>query len=239
MGESIILKPYKRNVAIWKNVPDSERKDDERSILRVEIGQMVTVDDQTKEVIREKPIQEDVYLDILQGLFSGQSYTAVATLGYEPQMIITYEGRLVIHNDYIPNYVRQVKKIFGKVKYSAGVKAMLNYVANVNSGEKYTAYLKKLQEWINEKCKANYPPEFVALALKEYICDDCRDVTEEEMEYGYLTYEELLKEAGNVLINREAEKQEKETDKGAALKEKYILNELLYRFVQGNLVEKR
>lgn len=234
MGK-VVLKPYKRKMSTWNYDEDKSRveEDSNRYILSVQIGEKLTIDEETNEKVETEQLAEEIYLDTLQGIFlNQQGYEVTVTLGYEPQIVIAYEGRLVMHNDKIPLYEEQVMDKLKKTKISPIVQALINFVSNENYGEKYSDLLRHVQNAINDACKTNYPPEFIAYVIKDYICEVKRELVDEQMEFTCMTYEELLQEAGAILIaNIQGNKDEQ--------REKYILEELFYRFIQGNLVTKR
>lgn len=227
MEKHIVLKPYKRSLQDWKNNPDDSREEDGKVIFRVDIGKKLVMDEEKKTVVSENALAEDIYLNILQDIFSqNSSYRVVATLGYEPQLVISYDGRLVAHNDKIDGYVAMVMEALKKSKYEADIKVLINYVLNETVGAKYSSTLKRLQTGINTMCKTNFPPEFIGLVVKNYICDYKRSA-DESNEYPYMDYESLMEEAGKVMVS---------INKGALTIENKLVEELLYRFVQGTLI---
>lgn len=231
--EKVILKPYKRKMSSWQYDAEQSRleEDSNRYILSVQIGEKLTIDEETSEKLDQEQLAEDIYLDTLQGIFLNQKgYEVTVTLGYEPQVVITYEGRLVMHNDKIPQYEKEVMDLLKKTKSNILVQMLVDFTAHENSGSKYTELARHVQESINKVKGTNYPLEFIAYAIKDYICDIKRKMTEEKMEYAYMTYEELLQVTGDVLAAKfKGEKDERE---------EYVQEELLYRFIQGSLVSK-
>ena len=129
--EYLVYKPYKRKLKTWNNVKDRQREENGRIILCVEIGKKLFVDDETQRVIHEEFVCEDIYMDIATGLFQrSSSYGTKITLGYEPQIVVSYEGSLVIHNDKISGYVEDIMNVLQKTDYSLKVNAMVNGILN-------------------------------------------------------------------------------------------------------------
>lgn len=229
MAEKIVFKPYKRKLNTWINMDEREDPGTGRVIFHVAIGEkVIEKEDQKKD---KEELAEDIYMDILQNFFLNRSgYNLSITLPCEPKIVLSYDGRLVYHNDKIQKYEEQVITLLRKLKIDPAVQAMVNYVANENNGEKYSSQLRKIQKNVNQYLDTNYPPEFIALVLKNYICEDKRDISDKAMDFSCMDYEELLEKAGEIIIHRE--KQEENED------EAYVLDELLYRFLQGSLVMK-
>lgn len=231
--EKVIYKPYKRKLSSWNYDEDKSRieEDSNRYIISVQIGEKQIVDEETGEKISSEELVEEIYLDSLQGIFlNNQGYDVTVTLGYEPKIVIAFEGRLVMHNDKIPVYEDQVMKMLKKTKIAPIVQALVDFIITENCGEKYSELLRHVQKAINDACKTNYPPEFIAHVIKDYIGEVKRDISDEQMEYVCMTYDELLKVAGEVLIAKHQGKEDP--------REEYLNDELFYRFLQGNLIQK-
>lgn len=229
MADKIVFKPYKRKLNTWINMDEREDEETGRVIFHVAIGEKQIQKEENKTETEE--LAEDIYMDILQNFFLNRSgYNLSITLPCEPKIVLSYDGRLVYHNDKIQKYEEQVISLLRKMKINPAVQAMVNYVANENSGEKYSDTLRRIQKNVNQYLDTNFPPEFIALVLKNYICEDKRDMPEKAMEYSCMDYQELLEKAGNIIIHRDKQEENEE--------EAYVLDELLYRFLQGSLVMK-
>lgn len=225
----ITYKPYKQKASEWNCNMDEMREDaGGRPLLRVEIGQKVITDDTTSKQIKIEEVEEDVYRDILLGIFTGNdSYVVKTTLGHSPGLVVCYDKRLVMHNDYIPNMVKEILKVADTLDKKTLFMAIANSVLNENGLEKHSGELKATVDEINKKCETNYPAEFIMCVLREYICESSRYLGEQEEEIHYMSYDELLYEVVKVL-NNDVDEQRK----------KYVTNEIMYRFLQGDLTER-
>lgn len=227
---TIVYKPYKRKLNQWKCLSENIRTDKcGREIVPVEIGKTLYMNGEKIE--KEEEILEDIYLDIVTGIFANRdSYHTTICLGYEPQIVVSYEGALVIHNDKMSGYVDKILKILDKVEYSEKVKVLVHAVEHEVKGNKYTTDMKKLQDYIKKESGISFSPELIGYVLKENLCEN-RVMTDKQEELHWMAYEELLEKAGTVLAAR---------DKGKAGSrfEYDVMNELLYRFIGGQFSER-
>lgn len=228
---NIVYKPYKRKLNQWKCLSENIRTDKcGREIVSVEIGKKLYMDDKCIEVEKEEEILEDIYFDIVTGIFANRdSYHTTICLGYEPQIVVSFKGTLVIHNDKMSGYVDKILKVLDKVDYPEKVQVLVHTVEHEVKGNKYTSNMKKLQEYIKTESGISFSPELIGYVLKENLCES-RVMTEKQEELHWMSYEELLEKSGIVLTTR---------DKGkfGSRFEYDVMNELLYRFISGQLYE--
>lgn len=235
MAQHIIYKPYKKSLKTWNNMKDKTREEPMgRKILNIEIGKKVYVDEDTGIIKSEESICEDIYIDILRGVMTGGSiYKTVTTPASEPCMVISCDGRLVIHNDKISSYFDKIISFFEHADKYTMAEALTEYVINESIQEKFGPSLKKLTSDINKKYNSKFPPELVAMVLKEYILEDFREEQEsssEENEFRYMAYEDLMRYATESLKDILLGKKNKNED--------FLKDELFYRFITGNLISK-
>lgn len=231
--ENITYKPYKRNLNQWNHIKGKEREDMGRVIITIEVGEKRTLDKKTKETTTES-VTEEIYLDILKSVMIDKlSYKTMLYPSNNPALVISYDGRLVIHNDKVNMYVQELMKILPLYNKKVLILALKDFVLNENIGEKYSQALKKLTENINKKLERNYPPALIGMVLKEYICDELREppFNKEDEDLQYADYKELMEKAAQVLSYR----MQNQSDEISEQIEYDLKEELFYRFIQGNL----
>lgn len=228
--ENIVYKPYKKKLSAWKYEKDKQRQsEDGRTIMCVEVGKKQYIDSETNEIVREEFEEEEIYYDILKGLFTNTvSYTTKVSLGHNPRLIITYEGCLVRHNDKVAGYVEDVKSALKKINKRTLFKCLFNVVMNEKEGDKYSTDFKNMCAKVNEICKNEYPQEMIALVMKEYLTES-REGMDKTLEKAHgMEYRDLMTVALKVMVTRGTEIDV--TKYEDALKE-----ELLYRFLLGEI----
>lgn len=227
-----IYQPFKINAYDWQAIEDEVRTAHGKKIFKIIIGTRIEKDEQG-EVLREDLVTEEVYQDVLQGIFTQKdSYKVRVRLGREPNVVITYNGELICHNDKIEDYVMQLFAAFDEVKKEAATDMLVNGVLNENIQERFT---KESQQFVNEVnllCTANYPPEFITIALKKYLCENGRyfDLPGSK-DLHYTDYAGLMHTAGEVLKGRLKGVFDEDL-------EAVLLDELLYRILSGSLMVK-
>lgn len=227
---SFVYKPFKKSVSDWKlnKVYQSEN----REIASVGIGKCIVMDDNTGEMIEEKIIYEDIYKDVMQGFFTDTKfYKTYIVLGCEPAIVISYDGRLILHNDKMKGYSQSIQKALEKIDPELIGSALIGFVRNEAIGEKYNDKIRELTKSINQIEKAKFPLEMVGLMLKEYYCEEKRKFGPIDDVIHYMTYPELLEQAAEVLAGRISGNGNKENEKA-------LMDELFYRFLEGSLKER-
>jgi len=220
-------KPYKQKASEWSSDPEKARAAaNGREMMYVGIGSCIHHDDNTTEEIFEY-----IYRDILLGIFKNdKSYKLKMTLGHTPNIVITYDGLLVIHNDILLKEVEKIKEAILTLPKELIANCIANSVLNQMGLEKTSDELKQTTKKINQICNADYPAEFIACIMKEYMCDELRELENEKQEELYFkTYEELVSEAALVLISDDKDIKKQEYD---------VLREIGYRFIQGLITQK-
>lgn len=231
MSGEVVYKPIKKGLETWSNMPDKTRHDDMgRVIVNIEIGVKQIIS--SGKICSVESMCEDMYIDILKGLVVDKlSYMTYVNLASEPKITISYDGRLVIHNDKISGYVEDIMTVLNDIEDSIKYDALVDFVLNENVGNKYGEAFRRLVNVMQKKCKKEYASALIGLVLKEYICEDCRSIEGDEAEeIHYMSYEDLLMKTGQIMKNRNAG--------GDKESEKIIKEELLYRFLQGDLIVK-
>ena len=126
----------------WEIDPSAtETTESGRRLLLVTIGVQQIVDTDTGDVIDTAPVAEYIYEDILAAIFNREEYTSRICLGCTPPLIVTYENRLVMHNNQISE---EVEKILGVLKtaqrdnvYEVLVNSQLNYDTRAQISKEY------------------------------------------------------------------------------------------------------
>ena len=179
-----ICKPYKKNMKTWNHIKGKDRTDYGRLIVNIEIGEKRIIND-SDDVVKTIPLCEDIYIDILKGImYEKNLYQTYLTLGCTPNMVISYNGRIIVHNDKINDYIQIVTDILEEYDLGKLCDCLKSFILNENAKNKYENDLKKLTDSINKKCKKYiFSSAFIGLVLKEYIIEDMRNIQEE---YEYL-----------------------------------------------------
>lgn len=221
----IVYKPFKRKSSSWEIKPDKIIKNEQgRKSVPVKIGvQQVVMDN--GEIISTTPVYEYIYDDILRKILGdSEEYAVRVNLGCDMQLVITYENRLVVHNDRMQEEIEKVHelaKAYGYEEISAElVNSQLNFMTLAPLSKEY----KKLIEEINEKSEKFYPPDFIGLVLREYFYEQARNLSDEREDMHFLSAKELKEELGEAIKGRDAKKIED------------IKEEIMYAFLIGDLV---
>lgn len=229
--ENVVFKPYKKHPEEWNVIPEQTRDDNGRKINCIEVGRTLTMNEE--EVKEEDYLYEDIYENIISGIFvSKQAYSVEMTVSSEPKLIITYDDELVMHNDKISAYVNQILEYMPSLTNDMLIAALVEFNINRNAEQKFGAKLKKITADINKQYDTNYPVELIGYVLRQYFCEDKRNLEgqQEELHY-YASYEELCQMVGKLFLAK--------SNNQTYAREKDLTEEILYRFIEGKLVEKR
>ena len=228
MNSRVIYQPYKTNADEWQVVEDGIRESvDGKVICPVVIGCRIEKDANNEEIGKDM-VTEDVYQDVLAGIFTKRGYKVRVRLGREPGLVVTYNNELICHNDKTKYYLDKLIEIFNKTDQNAAIDMLIAGVLNENIEEKYTPACQEFIDNVNAQCGLLCSTEFVIMALKKYFCAD-RKTYDPGVQYA--DYATLMHKAGEVLKGR----MEGFFDE---VQEESLLDELLYRFLYGSLVEK-
>lgn len=228
-GNKVVFQPYKINANDWNIVKDHIRIAGDKAVYTVVIGTRIEKA-QDDMVLKEEPVTEEVFEEVLKGIFTQSDYEVRVRLGREPNLIVTYNGELLPHNDKIDGYMSRLCAAFGQFEKSEAVAMLINGVLNVSIQERLTAESQRFVEKVNGICRSNHSPEFIVESLKKYFCEDLRRFDLPGAgDLHYAGYEELLRTAGEVVIGRLKGTFDENL-------EEVLLDELLYRFLCGNLV---
>ncbi len=229
MGSRVIFQPYKINAEEWQVIEDGIREDAYGKVIcPVIIGRRVQKNE-NNDVTGNEAVTEEIYQDILTGIFTNSGYKVRVRIGRVPGLVVTYNNELICHNDKIKEHLCRLSDVFPQMDQNAAVDMLVAGVLNENAGEKFTPDCQAFIKKVNSRCKGSFSSEFVTMALKKYFCADNRQAAGRGMQYA--DYATLLHEAGEILKGRV----EGFFDEG---REEILLEELLYRFLTGNLIEK-
>ena len=222
---TLVYKPFKKKIINWEIVPEATVKaDNGRKMLLVNIGDQQIVNTDTGEIIDTSPVSEYIYEDILHAIFSREEYTSRLCLGCTPQLIVTYENRLVMHNEEVSLEVEKVIEVIKKAdRHNISevlVNSQLNYETKVPISKEYRDVIKR----INEECDEFYSPDFIGLVMREFFFEQEREYTDYSDELHYMSKVELKEELGRVL------------NEGNGEKLNQIKDELMYSFLMGDII---
>lgn len=227
----VVFQPFKIGDRDWQVLQDSVRMVGDKAVYTVFIGTRIEKDQDDKVISREN-VAEEVYLDVLQGIFTQSAYKVRVRLGRKPGLLVTYNGQLVSHNDRIDGYVKALYAAFGQMDKTEAVHMLINGVLNENIQERISAESQQFVAKANELCGTGFSPEFITEALKKYFCEELRRLDlPGAQDLCYADYARLLNTAGEVLQGRLRGSFDENL-------EEVFLEELLYRLLSGSLVEK-
>lgn len=227
----IFYQPFKVSADDWQVAEDCVRMAGDKTVYPVFIG-VRTEKTADGEEVGTTNVAEDIYADILQGLFTQNDYKVKVRIGHEPNLVITYNGELVPHNDKIAGYIKKLCSVFGQVEKKDIVNMLTVGVLNDTVQERFTIESQQFVNKINDLCEGNFSSEFVTEAIKKYLLEELRswDMPGTQ-ELHYASYTEIVNTAGKVLQGRLEGFYDPDL-------EEVLLEELLYRLLSGNLVEK-
>lgn len=230
--QDIVYKPFKVNPKYWNNENESRRDQKGREELLIRIGTKQIVDRTTGEILEELPLSEYVYKDLLIGIFrnfsnqslSSDEYKVRVNVGCCPQLTITYENRLVIHNSTISAEVERISEYLENFEFTDIVDMIGNSSLNFRSKAKLTDEFKAFLATLNGNLGSNYSADFVGTVMREQFLEIRRDMTESENECHYMPYAETIQNICEAL---------KKEDEDVL---KTIGKELIYKLLLGDLV---
>lgn len=223
---TVIYKPFKRKASKWEMDTENILRDGMgRRAISVKIGMQNITDSVTGQVVSATPIYEYIYEDILRNIFSdSEEYAVRVNLGCEPQITITYENRLVMHNDMIAKEVEKINKAVEDTELRDIVEILVNSQLNFNTKAPVSKEYRELIGKLNDKCDAYYPPDFVGLVLRERFFEQDREITGYKEDIHYMSGTELKEELGRAIKENNDEKI------------KDIKEELMYQFLLGDML---
>lgn len=227
----VVYQPYKTGAKEWQVDPDSVRMVGEKTVHTVLIGTRIKKD-QENNIVKQDQVAEEIYFNVLQGIFTQSEYKVKVRLGREPSLIVTYNGELVPHNDKVDGYVKQLCEVFKQMDKEDTVKMLVNGILNENIQERFASESQQFVKKTNDMCGTDFSPEFITEALKRYFCEDIRHFDlPGARDLHFAAYTELVNVAGEVLLGRLRGIFDEN-------QETVLLDELLYRLLCGSLVEK-
>lgn len=222
-----VFKPYKTSIDAW-SIIDSKSKQDKngRTEWCVEIGTQQIVDNETQRILDSSPLEEYIYKDILQNAFSNpHEYNISVNLGYNPPIVITYDNRLVIHNDQIQEMVTTVIDAIKDYKIEDIAPLLISSLLNLQNEDKLSKDYKDFLDKINDKCNDFLPPLFVGQIAREYFFEQERNLQGKTDEIHYMTHKELLEQTGEAI---------KKNDKEIL---RMIKDEMFYSMLMGDIIQ--
>lgn len=223
---TVIYKPFKKKIDKWEIDTSSVRENEHgRKLINVKIGVQQIVDCDTGNVVDATSVTEYIYEDILRNLFmNGEEYAARICLGYFPQVVVTYENRLVIHNEEISEEVEKIQEVIKDYNNREISEILVNSLLNYNTQAQISKEYKMLIKDIDEKCDNYYAPDFVGLVLREYFLESKRNLSDYKEDLHFMSPVEFKQEIGTSLKEGDKEKLED------------IKEELLYAFLLGDII---
>ena len=148
----------------WAIVENSEAQDEHgRPYVKIAIAEIHGKDGAIKYVT------EAIYQNILNGLQENKGLYKIATnFGRTPQMYITMDGMLVIHNEQMMGIVRTVKDAMSKLPADMVCDALRE--ANFESAEN-GLHMQAIAASVNAATGIRAPLGFIAAVLNNYFAD--------------------------------------------------------------------
>lgn len=223
---TVVYKPFKKKIDKWEldtsNIMENEFG---RKLINVKIGIQQIVDSESGGVVDTTPVTEYMYEDVLRNLFvNGEEYTARICLGYFPQVIVTYENRLVLHNEDVSEEIDKIQEVIKSYDKKEISEILINSLLNYNTQAQMSMEYRSLIKDIDDKCDNFYAPDFVGLVLREHFFEAERNLSDYREELHFMSPIELKQEIG-VSLKR---------DDKAKLED--IKEELLYAFLLGDII---
>ncbi len=223
---TVVYKPFKKKIDNWE-IDTSNIKENElgRNLVNVKIGVQQIIDNDSGRVTDTIPVTEYMYEDVLRNLFcNSEEYAARICLGYFPQVVVTYENRLVIHNEDVSEEVEKIQEVIKSYEKKSIAEILVNSLLNYNTQVHISKEYRNLIKEINERCNNFYAPDFIGIVLREYFFETDRKLSEYKEELHFMSSVELKQEIGKNLKEDNIEKLE------------VIKEELLYAFLLGDII---
>ena len=221
-----VYKPFKRTISEWQYDPEyTKEMQHGRKLMLFSIGIQQMVETETGRIINSTPVTEYIYEDVVRNIFANpEEYSARVNLGCEPQVVVTYENRLVIHNETVGNEVEKILEIAKRFKLKDIADILVNSELNYNTLTPLSKRYRSLMESINDECGEYYPPDFIGLVLREYFFEQKRELAGYSEDIHYMNGIELKEEIGKALQDGNDENIE------------MLKDELMYAFLLGDLI---
>lgn len=225
---TVIYKPFKRSSQAWAlDTEKTKENENKRRSFLVKIGVQKVVDSDTGEEISTAPVTEYIYEDILRMLFTDpEEYQVRVNLGCEPQLVVTYENRLVVHNDEMSETIERVRNVISTYKKEDIAEVLINSYLNFMTLAPLSKGYRKLISDINDKAEGYFAPDFVGLVLREYFFEQMRHLSQG-------SYEEDIHFMNSTEFREEMGKAMAEKDNGKVQK---LKDELFYSFLLGDTI---
>lgn len=180
-------KPYKTVIG-WQEVEDYNERDGSRLLSKIAIGEL-------REGSNISYIFEKIYTDILEDIkVNFSSYRINVRIGNTPQLIITLNDTLIIHNPELKYMTEHLKKIITKISPEYIINAYIEMRLNTENKSKLGNATLLLMSMINGADDTKYPVPFIQSIIKEIIEQQYFDATDSDVkEYiRSLDYKEML-----------------------------------------------
>ncbi len=239
MQKKRTCKPYKTLIG-WQEVEDYTRRDGTRSLNRLAIGE-------SREESYVDYIFEDIYSDILEDLKENfHAYQIYVKIGNIPQLIITLNDTLIIHNPEIKEMAGRVKQILTDIPNEYIVNAYVEMRLNNENKAKLGNSTKLLVSMVNAIDNTKYPVPFIQSVIKEMIEQNYFDTTDSSIkEYiRSLEYNEIILVIGDIHRFKATKKMEdsflfeKIEAEEISIKDLEVIvgKELIYRLYTGSII---
>lgn len=240
-----LVRPYKMSADKWVRTNRDELRDSNgREMYRVAIGEIFEGSNVVK-------VEELFYKDILfTALKNGSPYKTTITLGRNPQLTITCDGNVVLHNPQMIEIKKNIIKAINYIPQDITYAAMEEMRLNKERLEKRGKNTNLLMSYLGKQ-NTNYPVELVCAIVLENLCIDKRTMENElQNEIRVLDYESFLRlsmqtfsreqtkvESVNADVLKEMEEKAKELSLEFADIAYYVKEEAQTRLIQGYLRE--
>lgn len=166
-----ITKPYKVSVDKWMQVESSEGSifdSNGRELIQIAIGEYVD---------KENPknieyIVETFYADLIHVILLDKNFKVYVQIGKSPQLFVTNNGNLIVHNDSIKSVSKEIKSVLKEMSWGKKIGAFENLKENQQvSGYKIDASTLEFVRQIKTKCNIDYPTQLIKAVLSEHILE--------------------------------------------------------------------
>lgn len=153
-----ITKPYK-TVTGWMEFTDYNKNANGRPLSLIAIGEH-------REGLNIDYIQEEIYSDILEDIKNNVgSYQISVKLGNRPQLVISMNGSLIIHNPDVKETAGRLNELLERVSEDLIIDAYYEMRLNMEAKCKLSNTTFALASIINSAESTQYPVPFIQRAI--------------------------------------------------------------------------
>lgn len=214
-----IIKPYKIGIKSWKILPTEPLYNDNgREILRIAVGEIIDGDNSDY-------MYEDIYKDVLTCLFvDKQGYKVHNSYGLNPSILITCEDDIIPHNPTVSSLVNLTRDKLSLIDKDTLISCFIEMQETRKKSAKKGMKEKTLYKILNAS-NSNLSYDLIYFVLYEYIFETIQDTDDRPLKNKMLSVTDLKSESYKAFF-----KQDNRTLD-------MIKNELLYRFMYGQIKE--